>query len=73
MTSTPTTVDLDTELSAVNAILGSIGQAPVASLGTASGSNSPAMFDNPEIAFTADSSVSMSTVEGVEVIVKFNE
>jgi hypothetical protein len=51
MTSTPTTVDLDTELSAVNAILGSIGQAPVASLGTASGSNSPAMFDNPEIAF----------------------
>ena len=51
MTSTPTTVDLDTELSAVNAILGSIGQAPIASLGTASGSNSPAMFDNPEIAF----------------------
>tara|TARA_R100001129_G_scaffold40625_1_gene27602 strand:+ start:1293 stop:1961 length:669 start_codon:yes stop_codon:yes gene_type:complete len=51
MTSTPTTVDLDTELSAVNAILGSIGQAPIASLGTASGSNSPAMFDNPEVAY----------------------
>ena len=51
MTSTPTTVDLDTELSAVNAILGSIGQAPVASLGTANSSNNPAQFDNPEIAF----------------------
>ena len=48
---TPTTVDLDTELSAVNAILGSIGQAPVASLGTANSSNNPAQFDNPEIAF----------------------
>jgi len=41
MTSTPTTVDIDTELSAVNAILGSIGQAPVASLD----------YTNPEIAF----------------------
>ena len=41
MTSTPTTVDIDTELSAVNAILGSIGQAPVSSLD----------YDNPEIAF----------------------
>ena len=48
---TPTTVDLDTELSAVNAILGAIGQAPVASLGTANNSNNPANFDNPEIAF----------------------
>ena len=51
MSSTPTTVDLDTELSAVNAILGSIGQAPVASLGTSNSSNNPANFDNPEIAF----------------------
>ena len=41
MTSTPTTVDIDTELSAVNAILGSIGQAPVSSLD----------YNNPEIAF----------------------
>ncbi len=51
MSSTPTTVDLDTELSAVNAILGSIGQAPVSSLGTSNSSNNPANFDNPEIAF----------------------
>jgi len=41
MTSTPTTVDIDTELSAVNAILGSIGQSPVSSLD----------YTNPEIAF----------------------
>jgi hypothetical protein len=41
MTSTPTTVDIDTELSAVNAILGSIGQSPVASLD----------YTNPEISF----------------------
>jgi hypothetical protein len=36
-----TTIDLDTELSAVNSILGAIGQAPVTSL----------EYDNPEIAF----------------------
>ncbi len=36
-----TTIDLDTELSAVNSILGAIGQAPVTSL----------VFDNPEISF----------------------
>ena len=41
MTSTPSTVDIDTELSAVNAILGSIGQAPVASID----------YDNPEISY----------------------
>tara|TARA_R100000353_G_C6511408_1_gene196706 strand:+ start:281 stop:919 length:639 start_codon:yes stop_codon:yes gene_type:complete len=41
MTSTPTTVDIDTELSAVNTILGSIGQAPISTLD----------YDNPEIAF----------------------
>ena len=38
---TTTTVDIDTELSAVNAILGSIGQAPVSGLD----------FQNPEISF----------------------
>lgn len=38
---TPTTIDLDTELSAVNSILGSIGQSPVTSLD----------FTNPEIEF----------------------
>ena len=38
---TTTTVDIDTELSAVNAILGSIGQAPISGLD----------FANPEISF----------------------
>ena len=38
---TPTTVDLDTELSAVNSILGSIGQSPVTNLD----------HDNPETSF----------------------
>ena len=38
---TPTTIDLDTELSAVNSILGSIGQSPVTNLN----------FSNPEIEF----------------------
>ena len=37
----PTTIDLDTELSAVNSILGSIGQSPVTTL----------EFENPEISF----------------------
>lgn len=41
MTSTPSTISLDTELSAVNSILGSIGQAPVSTLD----------FTNPEISF----------------------
>ena len=41
MTSTPTTVDIDTELSAVNAILGSIGQSPVSSID----------YNNPEISY----------------------
>ena len=36
-----TTIDTETELSAVNAILGAIGQSPVTSL----------VFDNPEISF----------------------
>ena len=38
MTSTPSTIQLDTELSAVNTILGSIGQSPITVLD----------FDNPE-------------------------
>jgi len=38
---TTTTVTIDTELSAVNAILGSIGQAPISAID----------FDNPEISF----------------------
>jgi len=37
----PTTVDIDTELSAVNAILGSIGQSPLSTLD----------YDNPEVSF----------------------
>ena len=35
------TIDLDTELSAVNSILGAIGQAPITTLN----------FDNPEVSF----------------------
>ena len=47
-----TTVDLDTELSAVNSILGSIGQSPVTSLGLPeSGTGDTINFKNPEIAF----------------------
>ena len=51
-----TTIDLDTELSAVNAILGAIGQAPVTNLGNvvdATGQEIPGVsaYDNPEIAF----------------------
>ena len=47
-----TTVDLDTELSAVNSILGSIGQSPVTSLGLPeSGTGDTINFQNPEIAF----------------------
>ena len=37
----PTTVDTDTELSAVNSILGAIGQSPITTLN----------YENPEIAF----------------------
>ena len=44
-----TTIDLDTELSAVNSILGAIGQAPVTTLGTVSAGVEAK--DNPEIAF----------------------
>ena len=38
---TPTTIDTDTELSAVNSILGAIGQSPVTSVN----------YENPEISF----------------------
>ena len=46
-----TTIDTDTELSAVNAILGAIGQAPVTTLGTVSVTNGITAYDNPEVAF----------------------
>ena len=46
-----TTIDTDTELSAVNAILGAIGQSPVTTLGTVSVTNGITAYDNPEIAF----------------------
>ena len=51
-----TTIDLDTELSAVNSILGAIGQSPVTTLGTvttdvtSSSSEIANTFANPEIA-----------------------
>ena len=41
---TPTTVDTDTELSAVNSILGAIGQSPVTTLN----------YENPEVGFIYD-------------------
>ena len=46
-----TTIDLDTELSAVNSILGAIGQAPVTTLGTVSSTDGITAYDNPEISF----------------------
>ena len=46
-----TTIDLDTELSAVNSILGAIGQSPVPTLGTVSTTNGISAYDNPEISF----------------------
>ena len=48
----PTTVDTDTELSAVNTVLGAIGQSPVTTLGTyVVNSNNISTYENPEIAF----------------------
>ena len=44
-----TTIDTDTELSAVNSILGAIGQSPVTTLGSPTACTST--YDNPEIAF----------------------
>ena len=48
-----TTIDTDTELSAVNSILGAIGQAPITTLKTSTGGNSltSQVSENPEIAF----------------------
>ena len=54
---TPTTIDTETELSAVNTILGAIGQSPVTTLGTITTNvtNTAAevanTYENPEIAF----------------------
>ena len=54
---TPTTIDTETELSAVNTILGAIGQSPVTTLGTVTtnvtntASEIANTFENPEIAF----------------------
>ena len=53
---TPTTIDTETELSAVNTILGAIGQSPVTTLGTITTNESSTdevanTFENPEIAF----------------------
>ena len=45
----PTTIDIETELSAVNSILGSIGQSPVTTLGETS--DGTVTYANPEIAF----------------------
>ena len=47
----PTTVDPDTELSAVNTILAAIGQSPVTTLGVVSTVNNVSTYQNPEIAF----------------------
>ena len=46
-----TTIDTETELSAVNSILGAIGQSPVTTLGTSTVDNSVTAYDNPEVAF----------------------
>ena len=54
---TPTTIDTETELSAVNTILGAIGQSPVTTLGTVTSDTTNTAseiantFENPEIAF----------------------
>ena len=53
---TPTTIDTETELSAVNTILGAIGQSPVTTLGTVTSDVTNTAtelantFENPEIA-----------------------
>ena len=45
-----TTIDTDTALSAVNSILGAIGQAPITTLGTVSVTDGISAYDNPEVA-----------------------
>ena len=50
----PTTIDTETELSAVNSILGAIGQSPVTTLGTVTddaGNEIVNTFENPEVSF----------------------
>ena len=44
-----TTIDIDTKLSAVNSILGAIGQSPITTLEEVSAGVQA--FDNPEVAF----------------------
>jgi len=46
-----TTIDNETELSAVNSILGAIGQSPVTTLGTSTVDGGVTAYDNPEVAF----------------------
>jgi len=46
-----TTIDTETELSAVNSILGAIGQSPVTTLGTSTVDSGVTTYDNPEVAF----------------------
>ncbi len=46
-----TTIDTETELSAVNSILGAIGQSPVTTLGTSTVDGTVEAYDNPEVAF----------------------
>ena len=69
---TPTTIDTDTELSAVNSILGAIGQSPVTSLGTIeeitgevtyTGDGSDVTFDIVS-SFTTSSEIKV-TIDGV--------
>ena len=53
----PTTIDTETELSAVNSILGAIGQSPVTTLGTVTSDATNTAteivntFENPEVSF----------------------
>ena len=63
---TPTTIDTDTELSAVNSILGAIGQSPVTTLGTVSeitgevtytGDGSDATWTIADLTRTTDSEI----------------
>ena len=63
---TPTTIDTDTELSAVNSILGAIGQSPVTTLGTVSeitgevtytGDGSDATWSIADLTRTTDSEI----------------
>ena len=69
----PTTIDTDTELSAVNSILGAIGQSPVTTLGTTTeitgevkytGDGSDVTFDVATLTRTTDSELKI-TLDGV--------